>query len=130
MIKGMRKAGLEAREIHPMAAEVMLKLAASVNNIQSACDGSSEWEFGETILRSKNPSVIPAGSEKMLAAWLWSAWVENKDNGTQRHAQMKKLGYKGTGTQRHAQMKKFGYKGTAKALRDMLSDLGLVATNK
>jgi hypothetical protein len=110
----MKKADIQARNIHPKAAEVMLKLAAAANNAQVTYDGSGEWQFGNIVERSKNPEVIAANSSKMLAAWLWSAWDLKKSNGTQRHAEMKAL----------------GYQGTSKALRDMLSDLGLVATKK
>jgi hypothetical protein len=113
--KDMKKyTSLWARMIHPKAAEVLLKLAASANNVQASMDGSSEWQFGDIVERSKNPEVIAANSSKMLAAWLWSAWDLKKSNGTQRHAEMKAL----------------GYQGTPEALRHMLSDLGLVATKK
>ena len=112
--KDMKKARIQARMIHPKAAEVMLKLAASANNVQAAMDGSSGWEFGDIVERSKKSEVIAANSSKMLAAWLWSAWDLKKSNGTQRHSEMKAL----------------GYTGTPKALRHMLSDLGLVATKK
>jgi hypothetical protein len=112
--KSMKEAAIEARKIHPKAAEVMLKLAASANNVQAALDGSSGWEFGDIVERSRKSEVTAVNSSKMLAAWLWSAWDLKKSNGTQRHAEMKAL----------------GYDGTPKALRHMLSDLGLVATKE
>jgi hypothetical protein len=110
----MKKADIQARNIHPKAAEVMLKLAAAANNVQVAFDGSGDWQFGDIVERSRKSEVTAVNSSKMLAAWLWSAWDFKKSNGTQRHAEMKAL----------------GYDGTPKALRDMLSDLGLVATKK
>jgi hypothetical protein len=113
-LRKMKEAGIQARNIHPKAADVLLRLAASANNVQAAFDGSGEWQFGGIVQRSKNPEVIGATSTKMLAAWLWSAWELNRSNGTQRHAEMKAL----------------GYKGTPDALRDMLSDMGLVATKE
>lgn len=102
--KSMKEAAIQARKIHTKAAEVLLKLAASANNVQAAMDGSTGWEFGEVVERSKKSEVIAVNSSKMLAAWLWSAWDLKKSNGTQRHSEMKA----------------FGYKGTPEALRDML----------
>jgi hypothetical protein len=114
---GMKIASsLQARNINPKAAEVLLKMAASYLNVQLPMDGSKKWSFGEPKLRNRenDPDVIPWNTYRFLAAWKWSHWRLTGMNGAQRLADMQSV----------------GYCGTANALRDMLSDMELVATKR
>jgi hypothetical protein len=66
-------------------------------------------------MRSNDPEILTGATiAKMLAAWNWSAWKRNKTSGEKQHADMVAI----------------GYRGTPDNLRQLLSDLGLVATKK
>lgn len=111
----MKKIGFEARHLEPKAAEVMLRLAAAAQNIQVPFNGSMTWTFGESIQRTDDPSIMAGATiQKLIAAWKWSHW--------QRHSF--------TRAQRLVDMRRIGYRGTAGALRDMMSNIGLVATKR
>jgi hypothetical protein len=104
-----QKNTLEWRGIHPTAAEVLLKLAASGMSVNASFANGGSWEIG-------GPSTKGAfgwGGMKFMVAWRWSNWI--------RH------GY--TGEQRLEEMKMVGYPGTAESLRVMCSRLGLVTRN-
>jgi hypothetical protein len=106
---------LAARGIDKRAAVVMLGLAASVQNIEVKFNGSQKISFGNPVMRSSDPDILTGATiEKMLAAWNWSAWKRNKTSGEKQHADMVAI----------------GYRGTPENLRQLLSDLGLVATKK
>lgn len=111
--KKMKDASIEARGLDHRAAVVMLRLAASAQNVQVPFNGSMTWTFGEPVQRTDDPSIMAGATiQKLIAAWHWSAWQAKRKTGAQRLADMQRL----------------GYRGTAGALRDMMSDLGLVAT--
>lgn len=113
--KGIKEIGMEARGLDVRAAVMMLKLAASLQNIQAPFNGSMTWSFGEPVERSSDPAIMAGATiEKIIAAWKWSFWQRERLDGQQRLADMKRI----------------GYRRTPKALRDMMSDLGLVATKK
>jgi hypothetical protein len=109
----MKKIGLAARGIHPLAAEVLLRLAASLQNVQVPFTGAADWTFGKPIKRNADPNVMAGTTpEKFFCAWLWSRWVKKGTGGVSRLADMKSI----------------GYLGSESGLRNMLSDLGLVST--
>ena len=115
VIGEMKDVDLAARGINRRAAVVMLRLAASVQNIQVEFNGSQKMSFGKTVMRSNDPDILTGATiEKMLAAWNWSAWQKNKTSGERQHTDMVAI----------------GYRGTPENLRQLLSDLGLVATKK
>ena len=111
----MKDLQLAARGINKRAAVVMLRLAASVQNIDAPFNGSQKWSFGNPVIRSNDPDILTGATiEKLLVAWNWSAWKKNKTSGEKQHADMVAI----------------GYRGTPENLRQLLSDLGLVATKK
>lgn len=111
----MKDLQLAARGIDERGAVVMLRLAASVQNIDAPFNGSQKWSFGNPVIRSNDPDILTGATiEKLLAAWNWSAWKKNKTSGVKQHADMVAI----------------GYRGTPENLRQLLSDLGLVATKK
>lgn len=114
-VKRVIKLPLAARGIDERAAVVMLRLAASAQNIEAPFNGSQKWSFGNAVMRSNDPDILTGATiEKLLAAWNWSAWQRNKTSGERQHADMVAI----------------GYRGTPENLRQLLSDLGLVATKK
>ena len=79
VIGEMKDVDLAARGINRRAAVVMLRLAASVQNIQVEFNGSQKMSFGKTVMRSNDPDILTGATiEKMLAAWNWSAWQKKK----------------------------------------------------
>jgi len=111
----MKDLPLAARGIDKRAAVVLLRLTASVQNVDAPCNGSQKWSFGNPVMRSNDPDILTGATiEKMLAAWNWSAWKKSKTSGEKQHADMVAI----------------GYRGTPENLRQLLSDLGLVATKK
>ena len=90
----------------PEAARALLLLAAAHTNAMpnmAAC----KWELGKPI---KTGVAIPWDEHKFMAAWLWSEWKKCNLSGTQRHEQMRML----------------GYERTSGALRKICSEMGLV----
>jgi hypothetical protein len=111
--KSMKTVGLASRHLDPKAAEVMLRLAASAQNVQVPFNGSMTWTFGEPIRRTKDSDVMANTTpEKLIAAWKWSHW--------QRHGM--------SGAQQHADMRSIGYSGSIGAFYEMMETIGLSVT--
>lgn len=104
--KNMKELPPIARGINLKAAEVLLDLARSANNITLQF-AKQEWTFGVPVKRG-----VKHGWDgwKFIAAWKWSSWEARNIKGDYRHRVMKDLGY----PKSYATMRK------------MMADLGLV----
>ena len=106
------KVNIAVLKLDPRAAQVMLEIAGSANNLKKPEDGNPEWGFGKPRERNKHAEAYDP--IKLYAAWMWSMWkIRGLD-----------------GEARREMLSAFGYGGTPEQFRDMMSDMGLVATKR
>jgi len=103
--KEMKIVGLEARGIRPDAAVVLLKLAASANNL-TIQPGRKVLEFGAPLERD---AEINWCQWKFIAAWMWSSWRRDGEKSATQYQHMKALGYPKTHAAFRQMMGRIGF---------------------